>query len=112
MPPGTPTGFPVAQVFSEKGAEFNTPLAEGLMTHLNAALVQQFQAEVQPNGVLNDGHGEAVAVGFRVGHGGSGYPNLIKATQPTELLDRRCVWLMQAHALVSNLTSFHWLPAA
>lgn len=30
----------------------------------------------------------------------------------TELLDRRCVWLMQAHALVSNLTSFHWLPAA
>ena len=27
-------------------------------------------------------------------------------------LDRRCVWLMQEHALVSNLTSFHWLPAA
>ncbi len=27
-------------------------------------------------------------------------------------LDQRCVWLMQQHALVSNLTSFHWLPAA
>ena len=26
-------------------------------------------------------------------------------------LDRRCVWLMQEHAFVSNLTSFHWLPA-
>ena len=29
-----------------------------------------------------------------------------------ERLDQRCVWLMQQHALVSNLTSFHWLPAA
>ena len=29
-----------------------------------------------------------------------------------EWLDQRCVWLMQQHALVSNLTSFHWLPAA
>ena len=27
-------------------------------------------------------------------------------------LDRRCIWLMQQHALVSNLTSFRWLPAA
>ena len=30
----------------------------------------------------------------------------------TEPLDQRCVWLMNQHALVSNLTSFHWLPAA
>ena len=27
-------------------------------------------------------------------------------------LDQRCVWLMQQHALVSNLTRFHGLPAA
>jgi hypothetical protein len=29
-----------------------------------------------------------------------------------ERLYQRCVWLMQQLALVSNLTSFHWLPAA
>jgi hypothetical protein len=29
-----------------------------------------------------------------------------------ERLDQRCVWLMQQHALVSHLTSFHWLPTA
>lgn len=36
----------------------------------------------------------------------TGLPDLIAP------LDRRCIWLMQQHALVSNLTSFHWLPAA
>ena len=57
------------------------------MTHLNAALVEHFlhvavtqgKAVVQPNGVLNDGHGESVAVGFRVGHGGLAYPYPVKA---------------------------------
>jgi len=39
-PPGTPSGFPVAEVFSEERAEFNTPFAEGFVTDHNAALVQ------------------------------------------------------------------------
>ena len=91
MPPGTPTGFPVAQVFSEEGSELDTPLAEGLMTHLNGALVQQFldvsiaegEAVVEPNGVLDNDHGETVAVGLGVGHGQSAYPDPIKATHPS-----------------------------
>jgi hypothetical protein len=90
MPPGTPLGFPVAQVFSEKGSELDTPLAESFMADHDATLVQQFlhvsvaqgKAVVEPNGVLDDGHGEAVAVRFGVGHGGSAYPDSVKATQP------------------------------
>ncbi len=31
MPPGTPPGFSVTQVFSEEGFEFDTPLAEGFV---------------------------------------------------------------------------------
>jgi len=42
MPPGTPTGFLVAQVFCEEGSELDALLAEGFMTHLNTALVEQF----------------------------------------------------------------------
>jgi hypothetical protein len=94
MPPGTPTGFPVAQVFGEERAKLDAPLAERLMAYLNAALMQQFlhvpvtqgKAVVEPNGVLDDGHGEAVAVRFGVGHGGSAYPDPVKATQPVEAL--------------------------
>ncbi len=90
MPPGTPSEFPVTQVFSEQRTEFNTPFAEGFMADHNAALVWQFldvsvaegKSVIQPDGLLNDGHGETMAVGIRVGHGGSGYPNPIKATQP------------------------------
>ena len=60
------------------------------MANLNAALVQQFlhvsvtqgKAVVEPNGVLDDGHGETVAVGLGIGHGQSAYPDPIKATQP------------------------------
>ncbi len=92
MPPGTPTGFPVAQVFSEEGAEFNTPLAQGFVTDLNAALVEQFldipvaqrEAVIEPDDVLDDAHRKSVAVGFRVGHGGSAYLSPVKATQPME----------------------------
>ena len=87
MPPGTPSGFPVAQVFSEEGSELDTPLAEGLMANLNAALVQQFlhvsvtqgKAVVQPDRVLDDCHRETVAVGLGVGHGQSAYPDPVKA---------------------------------
>ena len=42
MPPGTPSGFPVAQVFCEEGSELDTPLAQGFVTDLDAALVEQF----------------------------------------------------------------------
>jgi len=60
------------------------------MANLNAALVEQFlyvsvtqgKAVVEPNGVLDDGHRETVAVGLGVGHGQLAYPNPIKATQP------------------------------
>ena len=79
MPPGTPTGFPVTQVFSEEGSELDAPLAEGLMTHLNAALLES-------DGVLDDEHGETVVVRLGVGHGESAYPDLVKATQSEKTL--------------------------
>jgi len=42
MPPGTQTGFPVAQIFREERGKFHVPLTEGLVTDLNAALEEQF----------------------------------------------------------------------
>jgi len=42
MPPRVPTGLSVAQVFGEEGSELDAPLAKGLMTHLDTALVKQF----------------------------------------------------------------------
>ena len=61
------------------------------MTDHDAAPVQQFldvpvaqwEAVVQPDGVLDDELGETVAVGLEVGHGLSAYPDPIKATQPS-----------------------------
>jgi len=93
-PAGTPSGFPLTQTICEECAELDAPFAQGFVTHLDAALVQQFlnaavaerEAVVQPNGVLNDGHDEAMAVGLSVGHGQSAYPEPVKATQPTEVL--------------------------
>ena len=41
---------------------------------------------VEPNGVLDDGHRETVAVRLGVGHGASAYPSPIKATQPRRVL--------------------------
>lgn len=63
------------------------------MADINAALGKQFldvavtqgKAVVQPDGMLNDGHWELMAVRLGVGHGGSAYPERLKATQP--LLD-------------------------
>ncbi|ULH18374.1 hypothetical protein MF271_22385 (plasmid) [Deinococcus sp. KNUC1210] len=60
------------------------------MTDLNAALVKHFldgsgaegKAMVEPNRMLNDGHRETVAVGFRVGHGGSA--TRLKQHNPTD----------------------------
>jgi len=78
-------------MFSEEGTKLNAPFADGLVADLNATLVQQFlnisvaerEAVVEPDGVLDDGHCETVAVGLRVGHGESAYPAPIKATQPS-----------------------------
>ena len=64
------------------------------MTDLNAALVEQFlnvsvaqgKAVIQPNRVLDDCHRETVAIGFRVSHGGSAYPDPVQATYPAHLL--------------------------
>jgi hypothetical protein len=88
MPPGTPSGFPVTQVFSEEGSEFDAPLAQGFVTDHDAAPVQQFldvpvpqwEAVVQPNSLLDDHHGETVAVWLGIGHGESAYPDPVKAT--------------------------------
>jgi hypothetical protein len=96
MPPGTPSGFPVAQIFSEEGAELDTPFADRLVADHDAALVQQFldipvaerEAVVEPNGLLDDGHRETVAVGLGVGHEQLAYPDSIKATQPFQPLGR------------------------
>ena len=90
MPSGTLTGFPMAQFFGEERYEFYAPFAEGFVTDLDAALVEQFlnvpvaqrKAMIEPDGVLDGDHGETVAVWFGVGHGQSDYPDPIKATQP------------------------------
>jgi len=42
MPPGAPTGLPVAQFFGKEGTELDAPLAQSFVTHLDAALVEQF----------------------------------------------------------------------
>ena len=77
MPPGTPAGFPVAKLFGEEGRELDAPFVESFMADLNSVLVQQFlhvsvaqgKAVVWLDGVLNDGHGETMAVRLGVGHG-------------------------------------------
>jgi hypothetical protein len=48
--------------------------------------VTQRKAVVEPNGMLDDEHGETVAVRLGVGHGESAYPDPVKATQPIPVL--------------------------
>jgi len=87
MPPGTPPGSPVAQVFSEEGSKLNIPFAKCFVADLNPALMEQFlhvtvnqgEAVIKPNGMLNDDHRESVAVRLGVGHDGSAYPDPVKA---------------------------------
>jgi len=63
------------------------------VTDLNAALMEkllnvpvtQRKAVIEPDGLLDDGHRETVAVGLGVGHGGATSPDPIKATQPSEV---------------------------
>jgi len=74
VPPGTPTGFPVTQLFSAERREGDVPLPQRVVADLNAALLEQFlhvsvaerEAVVQPNRVLNDADRETVAVGLTV----------------------------------------------
>jgi hypothetical protein len=62
------------------------------MADHNAALVEQFlnipvtngKAIVHLNSVLDDCYGKAVAVGLGIGHSGSAYRELVKATQPPQ----------------------------
>ena len=57
------------------------------MKHFLNILVAQREAVVQPDGVLDDGHRESVAVRGRVGHSGSAYPSPVKAKQPVDHRD-------------------------
>ena len=57
-------------------ADLNTSLAQ----HFMHVKMTQGEAVVQLNRVLDDHHGETVAVRFDVGHSGSAYPLPIKAT--------------------------------
>jgi len=90
----------VAKFLSERGAELNAPLAQRLVAYLYVAPVEQFldvsvaewKAVVQPNGVLDDGHGKAVAVGLGVGHRRSAYPKPAKATQPDQEVGINWEW--------------------
>jgi len=72
----------MAQFLGHEWAELDTPFAQRLMADHNAALVEQFlnisvtegKPVVQPDGVLDDRHGKAVAVGRSFGHGGEPTP--------------------------------------
>jgi hypothetical protein len=100
VPPGTPTGFPVTQLFSDERREFDVPLAKRVVADLNPTLLKQFlhipvaakrrhrrcpgqEAErkpmVQPNRVLDDADWETVAVGLTVSHWPPPYRLLISA---------------------------------
>ena len=80
-PPATPPGFPMAQFLREEWGEFDVPLAQGLVTDHNTALVQQFlnivlaqgKPVVEPKGVLDDAQRKTVSVGLAVSHRGSAY---------------------------------------
>jgi len=76
VPPGTPSGFPVTQLFSDKRREVDVPLAQRVVPDLNAALLKQFlhipvterEAVLQPDRVLDDADQETVAIGHGVSH--------------------------------------------
>jgi len=67
------------------------------VTDLDATLVKQLlnvsvtqgKSVVEPNGVLDDRHGKAVAVGLGIGHSGSAYLKLVKATQTSGALSQK-----------------------
>ena len=103
----------MAQFFGEERSEFYAPFAEGFVTDLDAALVEQFlnvpvaqrKAMIKPDGVLDGDHGETVAVWFGVGHGQSDYPDPIKATQPFRESDQPL-----SHSCVQSWAVLGWRP--
>lgn len=80
-PPGTPTGFPVPQLFGEERCELDVPLPERLMANDDTALLEQFlnvalaqwEAVIEPEGVLNNTQRETVAVWLAISHGRLAY---------------------------------------
>jgi hypothetical protein len=76
VPPGTPSGFPVTQLFSDERREFDVPLAKRVVADLNPALLEQLlhipvaerEAVVQPNCMLDDADREAMTIGRGVSH--------------------------------------------
>jgi hypothetical protein len=91
MPPRTPSGFAVAQLFSEQGSKLDVPLSERFVADLDAALMKGFlniplaewQAVVQPQGVADDAEGKPVAIGLAVRH--SSQPTGVKLPEPWRL---------------------------
>ena len=83
MPPGTPTGFPVAQFLGQEWGEFDIPLAECFVTDVNSSIMKKFlnitlaerKAVVQPQSVANDTQRETVTIGLPINHSSSAYRN-------------------------------------
>ena len=81
MPPGTPTGFPVASFLSQEWGEFDVPLAKGFVTDVNSSLVEQLlnitlaerEAVVEPHGVPNYTQRKTVTIGLPVSHSSAAY---------------------------------------
>jgi len=71
----------VPQFLGEEWCELDVPLAERLVTHLDAALLKQFldvtlaqrEMVIKPESVLDDAQQKAVAVGLAVSHNRSAY---------------------------------------
>ena len=78
MPPGTPPGFPVAQVLGELAAEIDAPGANGFARHFDAPLEQQLFdipvtqsiPMVKPDGLTDDRKRESVPWKLLVGQHG------------------------------------------
>jgi hypothetical protein len=68
VPPGTPTGFPVAETLGEEVTELDAPSANGLTRHGDAPFQQEFfdipiaqaEAVIEPDGIADDCEGEPV----------------------------------------------------
>ena len=81
MPPGTPTGFPVAQFLSEERSAFDVPLAKGFVTDVDSSFMKKLlnitlakrKAVVQPQGIPNHAQWETVSIGFPVSHSSPPY---------------------------------------
>ena len=71
----------MSQFFGEEGGELDVPLAQGLVAHLNSALLKQFlnvtlaegEAVIEPESVLDDAQRKTVAVRLAISHGRLAY---------------------------------------